>query len=142
VLYSSRWVSVKNTSGSPNEAHIIIPKSYFEGSQNIDPYTNKPLDLAIYSHSHLLSSSAGSTYILSGNMAGLALTLLAFDCSEVNSTGTNTGRNKDHFLIKVRMPGVTWTSNYWFHLGFYWDTHDLTFQIKSSIIHIRHSSYL
>ena len=128
VFNSSRWVSVKNTSGSPNEAHLIIPKSYFEGSQNIDPFTNKPLDLAIYSHSHLLSSGAGSTYILSGNMAGLALTLLAFDCSEVNSSGTNTGRNKDHFLIKVRMPSVTWTSNYWLHLGFYWDTHDLTFR--------------
>lgn len=127
LFNSSRWISVKNTGTvSNNEAHIIIPKSYFENAQFINPLNNTPKDLGIASHIYLKTQGIGSTYSLGGSMAGLALTYLAYNVSEVSSTGSTTSRIKDHYLFKVKTPS-TWTANYWYHLAFYWDTHDLNF---------------
>ena len=127
LFNSSRWISIKNTGTvSNNEAHIIIPKSYFEGAQFINPLTNTPKDLGIASHIYLKTQGIGSTFSLGGSMAGLALTYLAYNVSEVSSTGSTTERIKDHYLFKVKTP-ATWTANYWYHLAFYWDTHDTNF---------------
>ena len=127
LFNSSRWISLKNTgSSSNNEAHLIIPKTYFEGLQFINPYTNTPKDLGIASHTFLKTEGIGSTFNLAGSMAGLALTYLAYNISEVSSTGSTIGRNKDHYLVKIKLP-TTWTANYWYHLAFYWDTHDTNF---------------
>ncbi len=127
LFNSSRWISVKNTGTvSNNEAHIIIPKSYFEGAQFINPLTNTPKDLGIASHIFLKTEGIGSTFSLGGSMAGLALTYLAYNVSEVSSTGSTIERIKDHYLFKVKTP-ATWTANYWYHLAFYWDTHDTNF---------------
>jgi len=130
LFSSSRWISIKNNSGasSANEAHLIIPKDYFDGFQKINPYTNTPVDLGIYSHIYLKTAGLGSTFSLAGSMSGIALSSLAYSISEVSSTGATTGRYRDHYLIKVNLPSTTWTNNYWFHLGFYWNTHDLTFK--------------
>ena len=127
LFNSSRWISVKNTGTvSNNEAHILIPKSYFEGAQFIDPFTNIPKDLGIASHVYLKTQGIGSTFSLGGSMAGLALTYLAYNLSEVSSTGSTTDRIKDHYLFKVKTP-ASWTADYWYHLAFYWDTHDTNF---------------
>ena len=127
LFNSSRWISVKNTgTDSNNEAHIIIPKSYFESAQFINPYTNTPKDLGIASHTFLKTQGIGSTFSLGGSMAGLALTYLAYNVSEVSSIGSSTDRIKDHYLFKVKTPS-TWTADYWYHLAFYWDTHDVNF---------------
>ena len=127
LFNSSRWISVKNTGTvSNNEAHIIIPKSYFEGSQFLNPFTNTPRDLGIASHVYLKTQGIGSTFSLGGNMAGLALTYLAYNLSEVSSTGSTTDRIKDYYLFKIKTP-ATWTADYWYHLAFYWDTHDTNF---------------
>ncbi len=127
LFNSSRWISVKNSGTiSNNEAHILIPKSYFEGAQFINPLTNTPKDLGIASHIFLKTEGIGSTFSLAGNMAGLALTYLAYNLSEVSSTGSSTDRIKDHYLFKVKTP-ASWTANYWYHLAFYWDTHDTNF---------------
>ena len=127
LFNSSRWISVKNTGTvSNNEAHIIIPKSYFESAQFINPFTNTPKDLGIASHSFLKTQGIGSTFSLGGTMSGLALTYLAYNVSEVSSTGSSTERIKDHYLFKVKTPS-TWTTDYWYHLAFYWDTHDTDF---------------
>ena len=127
LFNSSRWISIKNTGTvSNNEAHIIIPKSYFEGAQFINPVDNTPKDLGIASHIYLKTQGIGSTFSLGGNMAGLALTYLAYNVSEVSSTGSTVERIKDHYLFKVKTPS-TWTSDYWYHLAFYWDTHDIDF---------------
>jgi len=127
LFNSSRWISVKNTgSVSNNEAHILIPKSYFESAQFINPYTNTPKDLGIASHTYLKTQGIGSTFSLGGTMAGLALTYLAYNISEVSSTGSTTDRIRDHYLFKVKTP-ATWTADYWYHLAFYWDTHDTNF---------------
>ncbi len=130
LFNSSRWISVKNNSGSSsaNEAHLIIPKSYFDGIQKINPYTNTPVDLGIYSHIYLKTAGVGSTFSLAGSMSGIALSSLAYSISEVSSTGATTGRNRNHYLLKVKLPSTTWNDGYWFHLGFYWNTHDLTFK--------------
>jgi len=130
LFNSSRWISVKNNSGasSANEAHLIIPKNYFEGFQKLNPYSNTPVDLGIYSHIHLKTAGVGSTFSLAGSMSGIALSTLAYSISEVSSTGATTGRSRDHYLIKVKLPSTTWTDTYWFHLGFYWNTQDLTFK--------------
>ena len=127
LFNSSRWISVKNTGTiSNNEAHIIIPKSYFEGAQFINPLTNTPKDLGIASHVYLKTQGIGSTFSLGGTMSGLALTYLAYNVSEVSSTGSTTDRIKDHYLFKVKTP-ASWTADYWYHLAFYWDTHDTDF---------------
>ena len=127
LFNSSRWISIKNTGTvSNNEAHIIIPKSYFEGAQFINPLTNTPKDLGIASHIYLKTQGIGSTFSLDGSMAGLALTYLAYNVSEVSSTGSTIDRIKDHYLFKVKTP-ASWTANYWYHLAFYWDTHDTNF---------------
>lgn len=127
LFNSSRWISVQNTGSSSNdEAHIIIPKSYFEGAQFINPLTNTPKDLGIASHIYLKTQGIGSTFSLGGSMSGLALTYLAYDVSEVSSTGSTIERIKDHYLFKVKTP-ASWTANYWYHLAFYWDTHDTNF---------------
>jgi len=127
LFNSSRWISVKNTGTvSNNEAHIIIPKLYFEGAQFIDPYKNTPKDLGIASHTYLKTQGIGSTFSLSGTMSGLALTYLAYNVSEVSSSGSTSDRIKDHYLFKIKTP-ATWTDNYWYHLAFYWDTHDTDF---------------
>jgi len=127
LFNSSRWISVKNIgSASNNEAHIVIPKSYFESAQFINPLTNTPKDLGIASHVYLKTQGIGSTFSLGGNMAGLALTYLAYNVSEVSSTGSTIDRIKDHYLFKVKTP-ATWTADYWYHLAFYWETHDTNF---------------
>jgi hypothetical protein len=127
LFNSSRWISIKNTGTvSNNEAHIVIPKSYFEGAQFINPLTNTPKDLGIASHIYLKTEGIGSTFSLGGSMAGLALTYLAYNLSEVSSTGSTTERIKDHYLFKIKTP-ATWTADYWYHLAFYWDTHDTNF---------------
>jgi hypothetical protein len=127
LFNSSRWVSIKNTGTiSNNEAHLVIPKSYFEGAQFINPLTNTPKDLGIASHIFLKTEGIGSTFSLGGSMAGLALTYLAYNVSEVSSTGSTLDRIKDHYLFKVKTP-ASWTTNYWYHLAFYWDTHDTDF---------------
>ena len=127
LFNSSRWISVKNTGTvSNNEAHIIIPKSYFESAQFINPFTNTPKDLGIASHVYLKTQGIGSTFSLGGSMAGLALTYLAYNVSEVSSTGSTAERIKDHYLFKVKTP-ASWTADYWYHLAFYWDTHDTNF---------------
>ncbi len=127
LFNSSRWISVKNTgTSSNNEAHIVVPKSYFENAQFIDPYKNTPRDLGIASHIYLKTEGIGSTFSLGGNMSGLALTYLAYNVSEVSSSGSTTERIKDHYLFKIKTP-ASWTANYWYHLAFYWDTHDTNF---------------
>lgn len=127
LFNSSRYISIKNTgTTSNNEAHLIIPKSYFEGAQFINPLNNTPKDLGIASHINLKTQGIGSTFSLSGSMSGLALTYLPYQISEVSSTGTTTTRIKDHYLFKVKLP-ASWTANYYYHLAFYWDTHDTNF---------------
>ena len=112
LFNSSRWISVKNTGTvSNNEAHIIIPKSYFESAQFINPLSNTPKDLGIASHVYLKTQGIGSTFSLGGSMAGVALTYLAYNVSEVSSTGSTTGRIRDHYLFKVKTP-ATWTADY------------------------------
>lgn len=129
LFNSSRWISLKNTTGSTSfdEARIIIPKSYFENCLHIDPKTNTPKDFAIYSHQYLITTGLGSTFSLAGSMAGIALTLLPFSIQESSSSGSTTSRIKNNYLIKVKTP-TTWTNNSWLHFGFYWETYDLFFR--------------
>lgn len=129
LFNSSRWISVKNATGSSsyNEARIIIPKSYFDNCLHIDPKTNTPKDFAVYSHQYLKTSGVGSTFALGGSMAGIALTLLPFSIQEASSSGSTTARIRDNYLIKVTAP-TTWTNNSWLHFGFYWETYDLFFR--------------
>lgn len=129
----ARYISVKNTSGSTKtEAIVVIPKSYFDGCMNIDPYTNTPQDLAIYSHEYLISDSVETGLTLAGTMGQVSvsdkLSKLAFQVIECNSAGVSSRAN-NYFKFNVKLPSAaTWTNNYWFHMVFYWGTHDTFFQ--------------
>jgi hypothetical protein len=129
----ARYISVKNTTGSTKtEAVVVVPKTYFDGCLHINPYTNTPKDLAIYSHQYLISDKVTIGLTLAGAMGqyGISDTLnkLAFQVTECGEDGT-TQRVNNYYKFNVKLPGsATWTNNYWFHMVFYWGTHDTYFQ--------------
>ena len=129
----ARYISVKNITGSTKtEAVIVISKSYFDGCLHINPYTNTPKDLAIYSHEYLISDSVQVGLSLAGAMGQLGisdtLTKLSFQVIECGEDGTSQ-RVNDYYKFQINLPGsATWTNNYWFHMVFYWGTHDTYFQ--------------
>lgn len=128
----ARYISVKNTSGSlKTECMFVIPKKYFIGSENINPYTNTPIDLAFYSHSNLITSNLSDPYVNSiMGVAGSTDTLdkLAYEINECNYLGNNS-RNMDHYLIKIILPaGSVWSANLYFNFVAYWGTRDTFFQ--------------
>ncbi len=133
LFESSRWISVKNYSGSTkDECRITIPKSVFGGLKNINPLNNKPVDIGIYSHRFLISDNIDSTMSLSGSMGIIGtsdvLTRLGFNVQETSSTGSTTDKVRDYWTFDVNLPASsTWSNNYWLHLGFYWSTHDTNF---------------
>jgi len=128
----ARWVTVKNETGSLlTECRVVIPKKYFIGVQNVNPFNNLPIDLAIYSHTGLLTLGLSDPNI--NNRMGIfgtseTLDKLAFDISECNGQG-NTARFMDHYLIKIILPlGSGWTTNLYFNFVIYWGTRDTYFQ--------------
>ena len=128
----ARWITVKNQTGSLlSECRIVIPKKYFNGCENINPYNNLPIDLAIYSHSGLVTINTSDPNINTRmGILGVSDTLkkLAYDISECNSQG-NTSRYMDHYLIKVILPsGSFWLTNYYFSFVIYWGTRDTYYQ--------------
>ena len=127
----ARWVSVFNSTGSnKTECRIVIPKKYFDGSENINPYTNTPIDLAIYSHRRLVTTNLSDNTINSlMGIVGVSDTLvkLAYEISECDLNG-NSSRIRDHYLIKIILPaGLTWSDNLYFHFVLYWGTRDTYF---------------
>ena len=136
VLFNfARYISVKNTTGSSKtEVVLVINKSFFDGCLHINPYTNTPKDLAIYSHEYLVSNSVDSGLTLAGTMGVLGtsdeLKKIAFQVIECGSDGTNQ-RVNDYYKFNIKLPtAATWTNNYWFHMVFYWGTHDTYFQLS------------
>ena len=128
----ARWITVKNETGSLlTECRVVVPKKYFIGTENINPYSNLPIDLAIYSHSGLLTLGLSDPNIDTRmGIVGISETLnkLAFDISECNAQG-NTARYMDHYLIKIILPsGSSWVSNLYFNFVIYWGTRDTFFQ--------------
>lgn len=128
----ARWVTVKNETGSLlTECRVVIPKKYFIGVQNVNPFNNLPIDLAIYSHTGLLTLGLSDPNI--NNRMGIVgssetLDKLAFDISECNDQG-NTARFMDYYLIKIILPsGSGWTTNLYFNFVIYWGTRDTYFQ--------------
>ena len=119
----ARWVTVKNETGSLlTECRVVIPKKYFIGVQNVNPFNNLPIDLAIYSHTGLLTLGLSDPNI--NNRMGIVgssetLDKLAFDISECNDQG-NTARFMDYYLIKIILPsGSGWTTNLYFNFVIY-----------------------
>ena len=111
-----------------DELHVIIPKTMLDGVYQIDPLTNTPLDLAIYSHQYLYSSS------LYGFLSGTInfkeqLDPLAFTIVETNKSGIANTNHKDHYLVKIKLDAsYGWTNNYWRYVIFYYGTHDTFFR--------------
>ena len=128
----ARWVTVKNETGSIlTECRVVIPKKYFIGTENINPYNNLPIDLAIYSHLSLFTLGLSDPNI--NNRMGIVgtsetLNKLAFDISECNDQGS-TARFMDHYLIKIILPsGSLWETDLYFNFVIYWGTRDTFFQ--------------
>ena len=65
----ARYISTRNTTGSSKtEVVLVISKSFFDGCLHINPYTNTPKDLAIYSHEYLISDSIESGLTFTANL--------------------------------------------------------------------------
>ena len=133
LFESSRWISVRNYSGSTkNECRITVHKSIFSGLKHINPLNNKPIDLGIYSHRFLISDNIDNTLSLSGSMGIVGtsdvLAKLAYNVQETSSVGSTTAKTRDYWTFDINLPASsTWSNNYWLHLGFYWSTHDTDF---------------
>jgi len=130
LFNSAKYFAFKNdTNGAfDDEVHVIMPKTMLDGVYQIDPLTNTPLDLAIYSHQYLYSSS------LYGFLTGTInfkeqLDPLAYTIAETNKSGIANTNYKDHYLIKIKLDAsYGWTSNYWRYVIFYYGTHDTYFK--------------
>lgn len=132
LFNSARYISLlfKN---SASVIDLTLPKSYFDGAYNINPFTNTPIDLGIYSHQRLLSFSLYDSVVLDGVMGiqGVSDTLnpLAYTIYESDGFGNTTGRTRDHYRILANpLAGSVWNSTKWMHLVFYWGTYDLNFK--------------
>ena len=128
----ARWVSVRNYTNSIfTEIEIVIPKKYFEGVENINPLTNTPIDLAVYSHPRLYTPNFSDTNINSiMGVVGVSDTLikLAFEITECDQNGVSS-RVNDHYLMKIILPsGYVWEENILFHFVIYWGTRDTYFR--------------
>jgi hypothetical protein len=129
LFNSAKYFSFKNDSDaiSENEIHVVFPKTYLDGVYQINPLTNTPIDVGIYSHPNLFSS------LIPGNLVGVinngeSLSQLAYSVSETNKAGSATSTIRDHYQYKIKLPsGFTWTENYWCHIIFYYGTHDTYF---------------
>ncbi len=130
LFHSARYLAFKNDSDAPidDEIHLIIPKSYFDGVYQIDPLTNTPLDLAIYSHQYLYAETQYG--FLTGTIGFKdQLDKLAFTITETNKSGIANTNYKDHYFLKINLPTIYgWTNNYWRYLVFYYGTHDTFFK--------------
>lgn len=134
LFNNARWVSVKNTSGdsSKDEVVITISKDELASSFDINPFTNTPNDLGLYSHSNLISSGISTNITLAGAMGLLGvsdiLSALSFSITETDKNAS-AARQNNYYTIKIKLPTATsWTSNYWFHFVMYWNTHDTFFK--------------
>lgn len=110
----------------PNELHIVIKKKYFDGVELVNPYTNTPLDLGIYYHNSLFTSSRPGLLLGAINF-GESLTPLAYTVFECDQSGTTTSRNKDYYFFKIKFP-INIPFEQWGYLVFYFGTHDTFFQ--------------
>jgi hypothetical protein len=110
----------------PNELHIVIEKKNFDGVELIDPLTNTPLDLGIYYHNSLFTSSKPG-FLLGVINTGEALTPLAYSVFECDQSGSITTRNKDYYFFKIKFP-INIPFEQWGYLVFYFGTHDTYFQ--------------
>ena len=110
----------------PNELHIVIEKKYFDGVELIDPLKNVPVDLGIYYHNSLFTSSRPGVLLGSINF-GEALTPLAYSVFECDQSGSITTRNKDYYFFKIKFP-INIPFEQWGYLVFYFGTHDTFFQ--------------
>ena len=128
LFQCARYISVKNGTFTPSrtEFHLIINKTYLDGVQLIDPLTNTPLDLGIYYHPSLFTSTL-SNNLISSISAGDNLTALPFNIIECNQSGLATSTIRDHYLIKIKYP-FSLPNNTWSHLLFYFGTHDFYFK--------------
>lgn len=99
LFNNARWVSVKNTSvdSSKNEIDFTISKEELSNVLNINPYTNLPSDIGLYSHRFLISSGVSTSISLAGTMGVLGssdtLQALSFSIIESNENAINTREN-------------------------------------------------
>jgi hypothetical protein len=125
----AKWISAYNDSGSAkDEVHLIVQKSEFSDLFRLDPSSELPIDLAIYSHPYLCSNVIDNTLSLDGAMGLQNISdqfeKLSFEISLCDSNG-DTADLLNYFLIKVNLPGsMDFTDGKWCHLAFYWGTYD------------------
>ena len=132
LFNSARYISLY----FKNAASIIdltLPKNYFDGVYNVNPFTNTPIDLGIYSHANLLSYQLYDSVTLDGTMGvqGVSDTLnpLAYTIFESDGFGNTSARIRDHYRILANpVAGAVWSVSKWMHLVFYWGTYDLNFK--------------
>lgn len=126
------WCSVRNNSGSNlvEEISIIVEKNKFFGCVDVDPLTNAPNDLMVYSHRFLVSASLNDPIVLSGTMGILGtsdkLIPLAIKIEESDLFGeTSVNINKDYYKLNVILPSsIIYNDSSWFHFVIYWGSRD------------------
>lgn len=124
------WVSVANIGNTDiSNIRLVVPKYKFDGAININPKTNAPKDLLIYSHRYLVSTGITYPITLSGTMGvegdSEILEPLAFEVYESDANSDFTSRNRDYYTFNIDIPNTySMDINDWMHMVFYWGSHD------------------
>jgi hypothetical protein len=124
------YVSVYNDQNYPLDGiQLGLPKDLFKGSLSIDPSTNAPKDLLVYSHRYLISDNLSSPITLSGFMgtSGISDTLdcLTHSVEECDIFLDNSKLERDYLKFTINIPNYyNWQVGQYLFFVFYWGSHD------------------
>ena len=124
------YVSIYNDQGSTFDGiQLGLPKDLFKGSLNIDPATNAPNDILVYSHKYLISSDLSDPVTLSGIMGTAGLTdkldCLTHQVEECDIVFNNSTLERDYLKFTINIPpSYNWQLGQYLFLVFYWGSQD------------------
>ena len=116
-------------SSTINSVSLAINKNYFSDFSNVNPFTNCPEDLLIYSHSNLISDTNIDPITLDGTMgiggSSDALDCLSFSIVESDAYFNTNTINQDHYYFEIDLPNnYSWDLFKYRYFVFYWGSHD------------------
>lgn len=123
------YVSVYNDQGALDGIQLGLPKDIFNGSIFIDPSTNAPKDILIYSHKYLTTDELSTPIILSGIMGTTGVTdkldCLTFSVEESDIAFDSITLERDYYKFTINIPSTyDWQIGQHIFFVFYWGSQD------------------
>lgn len=124
ALYNSN-----SGSSNINSFNLALNKDLFSNCININPSTNCPEDLLVYSHNNLISDTSIDPITLGGAMGVTSnsdvLDCLSFSIVESDKYLISNSNNLDHYHFNVELPtSYSWEYDKLRYFVIYWGSHD------------------